>query len=103
MLARRKVRAKDIAAQIGLSEASVLLRKIQSFHDPRLYALTQLSAHLANSKQPLVPQRVFTAGTNGHSPGENGQGQELAHRSFPFESARSSREPPPYFSPRAAR
>ncbi len=46
-------------AQIGLSEASVLLRKVQSFSDPRLYALTQVANQLANSSQPLVPQRVF--------------------------------------------
>ncbi|AGA25007.1 SPFH domain-containing protein [Singulisphaera acidiphila] len=54
-------------AQIGLSEASVLLRKVQSFSDPRLYALTQIANQLANSNQPLVPQRVFMAGTSGHS------------------------------------
>ena len=54
-------------AQVGLSEASVLLRKIQSFSDPRLYALTQVANQLANSNQPLVPQRVFMAGSNGHS------------------------------------
>ena len=59
-------------AQIGLSEASVLLRKIQSFSDPRLYALTQVANQLANSSQPLVPQRVFMAGANGHSSGGNG-------------------------------
>jgi uncharacterized membrane protein YqiK len=58
-------------AQIGLSEASVLLRKIQSFHDPRLYALTQIAHHLSNCKQPLVPERVFMAGANG---GGNGDG-----------------------------
>ncbi|SIO43239.1 Uncharacterized membrane protein YqiK, contains Band7/PHB/SPFH domain [Singulisphaera sp. GP187] len=60
-------------AQIGLSEASVLLRKVQSFSDPRLYALTQIANQLANSNQPLVPQRVFMAGTSGHS--SNGDSQ----------------------------
>jgi len=59
-------------AQIGLSEASVLLRKVQSFADPRLYALTQVAAQLAQSKQPLVPERVFNAGSNGHP--HNGDG-----------------------------
>jgi hypothetical protein len=49
-------------AQIGLSEAAVLLRKVQSYADPRLYALTQAVAKLADSKQPLVPERVFMAG-----------------------------------------
>ncbi len=63
-------------AQIGLSEASVLLRKIQSFSDPRLYALTQVANQLANSNQPLVPQRVFMAGGNGHS--SNGDGPDTS-------------------------
>jgi uncharacterized membrane protein YqiK len=57
--------------QIGLSEASVLLRKIQSFSDPRLYALSLVAGELAHSSQPLVPERVFMAGTNGS--GTDGQ------------------------------
>lgn len=56
--------------QIGLSEASVLLRKIQSFGDPRLYALSGVVEHLSHSSQPLVPERVFMASGNGN--GENG-------------------------------
>jgi uncharacterized membrane protein YqiK len=56
--------------QIGLSEASVLLRKISSYGDPRLYALALVAEHLSHSAQPLVPERVFSAGTNG----ETGQG-----------------------------
>jgi uncharacterized membrane protein YqiK len=55
--------------QIGVSEASVLLRKIGSFGDPRLYALSLVAEHLSHSSQPLVPERVFMAGGNG----ENGQ------------------------------
>ena len=51
--------------QVGLSEASVLLRKISSFGDPRLYALAVVAEHLAHATQPLVPERVFTAGANG--------------------------------------
>jgi uncharacterized membrane protein YqiK len=58
--------------QIGLSEASVLLRKIGSFGDPRLYALSQVAEHLSHSAQPLVPERVFVAG-GGH--GANGDGK----------------------------
>jgi uncharacterized membrane protein YqiK len=48
--------------QVGLSEAAVLLRKINSFGDPRLYALSLVAEHLAESKQPLVPERVFVGG-----------------------------------------
>jgi uncharacterized membrane protein YqiK len=54
-------------AQVGLAEASVLLRRIASYGDPRLYALSLVSKNLAHSKQPLVPERVFMAGNgNGH-------------------------------------
>lgn len=51
--------------QVGLSEAAVLLRKIASFGDPRLYALSLVAEHLSHSSQPLVPERVFMAGANG--------------------------------------
>jgi hypothetical protein len=61
------------ALQIGLSEAVVLLRKIGSFGDPRLYALSIVAQELANSKQPLVPERLFVTG-GGHA---NGDGKEL--------------------------
>jgi uncharacterized membrane protein YqiK len=57
--------------QTGLSEASVLMRKISSFGDPRLYALSVVAEHLAQSKQPLVPERVFVAG-GGTEPGQAG-------------------------------
>jgi uncharacterized membrane protein YqiK len=51
--------------QIGLSEASVLMRKVNSYGDPRLYALSQVGGQLAKSTQPLVPERVFVAGGDG--------------------------------------
>ncbi|MGA2584611.1 MAG: SPFH domain-containing protein [Tepidisphaeraceae bacterium] len=52
--------------QVGLAEATVLLRSITSFGDPRLYALTKVAENLAKSSQPLVPERVFLA------PGQGG-------------------------------
>lgn len=48
--------------QVGLSEAAVLLRKISSFGDPRLYALSVVAEQLTHSEQPLVPERVFVTG-----------------------------------------
>jgi uncharacterized membrane protein YqiK len=56
--------------QIGLAEASVLMKKISSYGDPRLYALAGVSEQLSNSKQPLVPERMFVSGGEG----QNGQG-----------------------------
>ncbi len=58
--------------QIGLSEASVLMRKIASFGDPRLYALSLITEQLTHSSQPLVPERVFMAGGQGDSTGNPG-------------------------------
>ncbi len=60
--------------QTGLAEASVLVRKIGSFGDPRLYALLAAAEKLSTSSQPLVPERVFMAGAggeNGHAAGAN--------------------------------
>ena len=54
--------------QVGLSEASVLMRKIASFGDPRLYALSIVAEQLTHSSQPLVPERVFMAGGDGDRP-----------------------------------
>lgn len=51
--------------QIGLAEATVLLRKAAAFGDPRLYALSVVVDKLAHSAQPLVPERVFVNGANG--------------------------------------
>ncbi len=62
--------------QIGLSEATVLLRKIASFGDPRLYALQLVAEKLAKSDQPLVPERVFIGGGGGES-GSNNAGQGM--------------------------
>ncbi len=48
--------------QVGLAEASVLLRKISSFGDPRLYALGLVAEDLSHSNQPLVPEKLFISG-----------------------------------------
>jgi uncharacterized membrane protein YqiK len=60
--------------QEGFSEASVLLRKIRSFSDPRLYALSVVAQGLSKCTQPLVPERVFIAGGTGAA-GQPADGQ----------------------------
>ena len=57
--------------QEGLAEASVLQRKIASYGDPRLFALTFAARELAQSQQPLVPERLFMTQGGGES-AENG-------------------------------
>jgi uncharacterized membrane protein YqiK len=52
--------------QVGLAEATVLLRSITSFGDPRLYALAKVAEYLSKATQPLVPSRVFVAGGAGN-------------------------------------
>ena len=63
-------RAKELLGQgeaarvgtVGLAEASVFLKKIQAYGDPRLFALNLVSEKVAESKQPLVPERLFMLG-----------------------------------------
>jgi uncharacterized membrane protein YqiK len=58
--------------QVGLSEAAVLLRKVASLGDPRLYALSVVVDQLTRSSQPLVPERVFMAGADGQAGASGG-------------------------------
>ncbi len=61
--------------QVGLSEASVLMQKIGSFGDPRLYALAVVAEHLSKSAQPLVPHfMVGSGGSDGNGASLGGQG-----------------------------
>jgi uncharacterized membrane protein YqiK len=80
-LAEGKSRAQELigrgeAAQIaavGAAEAEVNRAKVEAFTDPRLYALQLLADRLADSKQPLVPERVVMLGGNGGPGGNNGE------------------------------
>jgi uncharacterized membrane protein YqiK len=63
--------------QVGLAEASVLMKKISSFGDPRLFAVSRVSEQLAQSTQPLVPERVFMAGGSDGQNGHSGLSQGL--------------------------
>jgi len=58
--------------QVGLSEAAVLMQKVSSYGDPRLFALTHVGSALSKSTQPLVPERVFLSGGGSDSPSGNG-------------------------------
>ena len=61
------------AQQIGDAEAAILRKKIASFGDPRLYALSVVAESLSRSTQPLVPERMFvTGGDSGGATGGNG-------------------------------
>ena len=70
VLAEADAKQRDLAgrgesqriAQIGFAEAAVLLRRIASYRDPRLYAVSLLAEQMAKSAQPLVPERVFVTG-----------------------------------------
>jgi uncharacterized membrane protein YqiK len=56
--------------QIGSAEALVLQKKIGSYADPRLYALSVVADHLARSQQPLVPSQMFVTGGDGSGAGQ---------------------------------
>ncbi len=55
--------------KVGSAEAQVLLKKVESFGDSKLYAMSIVAEALAHSQQPLVPQTMFATGGDG-----NGQG-----------------------------
>jgi uncharacterized membrane protein YqiK len=57
--------------RLGLAEATGLLRKLQAYGDPRIYALQIIGEHFSRSAQPLVPERVVMLGADG-SGGEQG-------------------------------
>ncbi len=65
--------------QEGLSEASVITRKIESYSDPRLYALAKVAENLAQCTQPLVPERVFIAGGQGAGEPSAAAGSTATH------------------------
>ena len=84
LLAEADAKQKDLEGrgegqkvmQIGLSEAAVQLKKISSYGDPRLYALTLMADSLSTSVQPLVPQRLFVSG-GGDGKGDQATGQGM--------------------------
>jgi uncharacterized membrane protein YqiK len=48
---------------VGIAEADVLQKKVESFGDSRLYAISLVAEAMAHSEQPLVPETMFSAGT----------------------------------------
>lgn len=63
--------AKKVSLE-GQAEAEVLAQKVASYGDPKIYALSLVARNLAQSQQPLVPERVFMSGG-----GSNGDGSAL--------------------------
>ena len=55
---------------VGNAEAAVLQLKIESYRDPKLYAIAIVADHLRQSQQPLVPSQLVNFGGegNGQSP-----------------------------------
>lgn len=47
----------------GDAQAAVLRKQIESYGDPRLYAVSLVAKHLAASRQPLVPTQLFMTGS----------------------------------------
>ena len=58
--------AKRVAA-IGQAEAHVLQLKIDSYRDPRLYAVAIVADQLRQSQQPLVPAQLINFGADGQA------------------------------------
>jgi uncharacterized membrane protein YqiK len=56
-------------AQVGLSEAGVLLQKVRAYGDPRLFALNLVADRFAQSAQPIVPERLLVMGSGADGTG----------------------------------
>ncbi len=56
-------------AQVGLSEAGVLLQKVRAYGEPRLFALSLVADRFASSAQPIVPERLLVMGGDGAAGG----------------------------------
>jgi uncharacterized membrane protein YqiK len=52
----------DKVSMVGAAEAEVLQKKVQSFGDSRLYAVSVVADALSRSQQPLVPETVLGDG-----------------------------------------
>ena len=52
-------------AQVGEAEARVSELKVEALGDPRLYAMNLMATQLAQSVQPLVPERLVILGGQG--------------------------------------
>jgi len=63
--------AQRVAA-VGRAEAQVLQMKIDSYRDPRLYAIAIVADQLRQSQQPLVPAQLVNFGGNGQADGHAG-------------------------------
>ena len=50
---------------VGSAEADVLLKKVASYGDPKLYALSVVAQALSKSEQPLVPATMLSSGGDG--------------------------------------
>jgi uncharacterized membrane protein YqiK len=49
---------------VGAAEADVLRKKVESYGDPKLYAISVVADALSHSAQPLVPATQFGGGDN---------------------------------------
>lgn len=55
--------AEKVSA-VGTAEAKVLQKKVESFGNPNLYAISLVAEAMAHSQQPLVPTTVFGGGSS---------------------------------------
>lgn len=58
----------------GEAEATVLRKKIAPYGDPRLYTVGMITRNLSQSKQPLVPERLFVTGSEENGAANPAQG-----------------------------
>lgn len=64
-------------ARVGEAEADVSRQKVAAYGDNRLYALNLVASELADSKQPLVPEKLVMLGGDGKESAQAGVFQAM--------------------------
>jgi uncharacterized membrane protein YqiK len=59
----------DKVQMVGSAEAQVLQKKVDSFGDSRLYAVSLVADALSHSQQPFVPETMFASGEGAQGTG----------------------------------
>jgi uncharacterized membrane protein YqiK len=80
-------------ACMGEAEADVSRQKVAAFGDNRLYALNLVACELAQSKQPLVPEKLVMLGSDGKEGAQAGIFQAMMQLLTAWDSLKEEQAP----------
>jgi uncharacterized membrane protein YqiK len=86
-------------ARVGEAEADVSRQKVAAYGDNRLYALNLVASELANSTQPLVPEKLVMLGGEGKEAAQAGVFQAMIQLLTAWDSLKDPDETEPGVTP----